>query len=142
MLPRGIRCNNPGNIRRSNDKWHGMSPAQFDPAFITFDDAKWGMRAIIKIIQNYNRLNSNIDTVRAIINKWAPSVENDTGSYADHVAEVCGITPDMEINLFDHNLLIKIAQGITLHENGVSQNENTYWYPNETFAEAVDLAAT
>lgn len=142
MLPRGIANNNPGNIRKGNDKWHGLSAVQFDKSFCTFDDAKWGIRAIIKIIQNYYRLNANTDTIRAIIDKWAPPVENDTGSYVDHVSEIVGVSPDDEINLMDKTILTKIAQGITLHENGHSENENTYWYPDSTFAEAVDLAAT
>ena len=30
MLPRGIRNNNPLNIRRSKDKWKGMSAQQQD----------------------------------------------------------------------------------------------------------------
>ena len=29
--PRGIRNNNPGNLRRSKDNWRGLSPEQTDP---------------------------------------------------------------------------------------------------------------
>ena len=36
-LPRGIRNRNPGNIRRSRDRWKGLAPAQTDPAFFVFD---------------------------------------------------------------------------------------------------------
>lgn len=140
MFPKGYRLNNPGNIERGNDKWHGMA-VQLDPRFITFDAPKWGIRAIIRIIMNYNRLNSNVDTVRAIINRWAPPVENNTDAYVDHVSSVLGVSPDDELTL-NNETLIKLSQAIALHENGTSQNQFTYWYPDETYAEAVDLAAT
>ena len=34
-IPRGIRNNNPGNIRHS-DQWKGLTPEQPDPDFCTF----------------------------------------------------------------------------------------------------------
>ena len=36
MLPRGIRNNNPLNIRRSKDQWKGLAEAQTDRAFVLF----------------------------------------------------------------------------------------------------------
>ena len=33
MLPRGIRNNNPLNIRRSKDKWKGLRAVQADAQF-------------------------------------------------------------------------------------------------------------
>ena len=33
-IPRGIRNNNPLNIRRSKDRWKGMAEAQTDGAFV------------------------------------------------------------------------------------------------------------
>ena len=38
MLPRGIRNNNPLNIRRSKDQWQGMRREQTDPAGIGPDE--------------------------------------------------------------------------------------------------------
>ena len=36
MLPRGIRNNNPLNIRRSKDQWKGLAETQNDRAFCQF----------------------------------------------------------------------------------------------------------
>lgn len=142
MIPRGIRLNNAGNIERRNDKWHGMSAIQFDTRFITFDDPKWGLRAIVRIILNYNRVNHAVDTVREIINKWAPTIENDTDAYVKHVCVIACVKADETLNLKDKRTLTGIVKGIVMHENGKSQNEYTYWYPETTYAEAVDLALT
>ena len=35
MLPRGIRNNNPLNIRRSKDQWQGLRAQQTDASFCT-----------------------------------------------------------------------------------------------------------
>ena len=43
MLPRGIRNNNPLNIRRSKDQWKGMAEAQTDGAFVQFKTLEYGL---------------------------------------------------------------------------------------------------
>ena len=37
MIARGIRNNNPLNIRRSKDKWQGMKALQTDAQFCQFE---------------------------------------------------------------------------------------------------------
>jgi hypothetical protein len=34
--PRGIRNNNPGNLRRNSDPWQGLAERQGDVEFFTF----------------------------------------------------------------------------------------------------------
>ena len=36
MQPRGLRNNNPGNIRITKDKWQGLKPVQEDKEFSQF----------------------------------------------------------------------------------------------------------
>ena len=43
-IPRGIRNNNPLNIRRSKDKWKGMRAVQSDAQFCQFESLEWGWR--------------------------------------------------------------------------------------------------
>ena len=45
MIARGIRNNNPLNVRRSKDKWQGMKPLQTDPQFCQFETMPYGWRA-------------------------------------------------------------------------------------------------
>ena len=50
---RGIRNNNPLNIRHSTNKWQGMAPSQSDRAFVQFTARKYGYRAAFVLIRNY-----------------------------------------------------------------------------------------
>ncbi len=113
-LPRGIRNNNPGNIRHG-DKWDGLAAEQPDSAFCTFIDPEHGIRAMGKILLNYQK-RYGIDTVAGIIGRWAPPNENDTGAYAAHVAEKIGVDPDENISVFSN--LQGLVLAIIQHENG------------------------
>ena len=48
-LPRGIRNNNPGNIRVAKIRWQGQKTAQFDQSFVEFDSPEMGLRALMKV---------------------------------------------------------------------------------------------
>ena len=52
-LPRGLRNCNPGNLRRTADKWQGLSAQQTDKEFFQFREMKWGYRALIKTLLMY-----------------------------------------------------------------------------------------
>ena len=58
MKPRGLRNNNPGNIRNSDaTDWKGeVKPSQKkDNAFEEFGTMAHGYRALIKLLQNYRQ---------------------------------------------------------------------------------------
>ena len=77
---RGVRNNNPLNIRRNPaNQWQGLRPVQADKLFCQFKAMKWGLRAAIKLLDNYIRRGAQ--TPRQIISRWAPPSENDTASY-------------------------------------------------------------
>lgn len=129
-IPRGIRNNNPGNIRHGND-WKGLSEEQPDPAFCTFVSPEYGLRAIVVILRNYER-KYGLRTVAGIINRWAPPNENDTVGYAEHVARRLGVSVDEEIDVNDY--MTGLVKAIVLHENGVLP------YSDEQIIEAIRLA--
>lgn len=115
---RGERNNNPGNIDRNATKWQGMSADQSgDPRFIVFTDPVWGIRAIGKVLLSYAEKHG-LKTVRKIINRWAPPVENDTGAYVRHVAELLGVLPDDEIDVRNPDTMEVLVKAIIQHENG------------------------
>ena len=72
MLPRGIRNNNPLNIRRSKDKWKGMAAQQNDAAFCQFESMEWGWRAAFYLLTRTYYHKHRLYTIRAIVSKWAP----------------------------------------------------------------------
>lgn len=67
---RGIRNNNPANIRRG-DKWQGMKAYQADKAFVQFEFMIFGVRALIKTLYTYVHKYS-LRTNTAIINRFCP----------------------------------------------------------------------
>jgi hypothetical protein len=118
-LPRGIRNNNPGNIERNLIVWEGMSADQSgDSRFVVFDAPVWGIRALARVLLNYYRRHG-LRTVAEIIGRWAPVGENDTGAYAELIAEALQIQATTRVRLEDPALLSVIVAAIILHENGV-----------------------
>lgn len=94
MLPRGIRNNNPLNIRRSKDQWQGLSETQSDAQFCQFETMEWGWRAAFKLLTRTYYHTYRLYTIRAIISKWAPPSENKTETYIQNVSRLTGIGPD------------------------------------------------
>ena len=115
-LTRGERNNNPGNIVKSDIFWRGEVPGN-DNRFESFDSPDEGIRAIGVIMQNYQR-KYGLNTVRGLINRYAPPVENDTNSYVNAVAGSLGVSPDAALNLSDPAILLRLVKAIIKHENG------------------------
>ncbi len=55
--PRGIRNNNPGNIRHG-ENWQGLNPnsRSIDAAFCVFNTPVAGIRALAKVLINYKKI--------------------------------------------------------------------------------------
>lgn len=115
MTARGIRNNNPGNIRHGPSKWQGMSDEQTDSEYIQFDDPVYGIRALAKLLKNYQDRHG-LKTIRGIITRWAPPSENITESYVEHVARIVGVSPDAAIDVREN--LVPMVTAIIKHENG------------------------
>lgn len=140
-VTRGIRNNNPGNIERNPaNAWQGRMPAdrmtaaqKAEPRFEVFASASWGIRALAILLINYfDRYGCN--TVFAIINRWAPAIENDTSAYVAAVAQAVRVDPHAALNLHDYAVLCPLLQGIIAHENA------GYRYPPEVVEEGLRLA--
>ncbi|WP_410742780.1 structural protein [Citrobacter koseri] len=132
--PRGIRNNNPGNIRWG-DEWQGLVPEsqRTDKSFCQFKKPEYGIRAMIIILRNYQRKHG-LNTVTGIIKRWAPPNENNTQAYINSVAQATGVTPDQRIDTSDSRFMMKLLQAIIQHENGSQP------YGFDTFVRAVELA--
>jgi hypothetical protein len=99
--PRGIRNNNPGNIRHSADKWQGAAPEakQTDGAFVVFTAPELGIRALVRLLLTYER--RGYKSIRSILSRYAPPMENNTVRYVEHVAEQMAVDPDQELVIDD-----------------------------------------
>jgi len=115
LMTRGIRNNNPGNIRHGTSKWQGMSLQQLDDEYVTFDDPVYGIRAMAKLLKNYES-RYGLDTVGGLIGRWAPPNENITTAYVAAVSQKLGVSPDHKIDVVGS--LPRLIPAIIHHENG------------------------
>ena len=120
MLPRGIRNNNPLNIRRSKDLWMGLRAQQTDSSFCQFESLEYGWRAAFYLLTRTYYHKYRLYTIRMIINKWAPPNENQTSKYIEHVCRLTGIAPDEPIGIPSDQPERWIAVGLAMavQENG------------------------
>lgn len=110
---RGIRNNNPGNIRKSATVWAGQSATQNDPAFVQFSAPEYGIRAMAKVLKAY--LARGVDTLAKVAATWAPPNENDTAAYVASLASSTSIDPNARLSTAD---LPRVIPAIIQHENG------------------------
>ena len=112
MESRGIRNNNPLNIRHAQqNRWRGLRKEQTDKSFCQFTEMKWGLRAAIRLMENYIR--QGLQTPRQIIGRWAPPTENDTASYVRKACQRAGLDPDFPVLFWaDLRMLIKAMSWI------------------------------
>ena len=119
----GIRNRNWLNIKQVEGvAWRG-STGEDARGHAIFEAPEWSIRAGIRILRSYRRLGLN--TVRAIIGRWAPATDtlgsvvgsktfNQPGRYADFVASRAGVRTDEPLDLFE-------ADGKTLTKRGLEK---------------------
>lgn len=127
---RGLRNNNPLNIRHSRSCWQGMAKEQTDAEFVTFETMAYGYRAAWRILFNYfYRFVSEKKrfTVRNIVGRWAPPTENDTEAYIRTVLQLSGIGGQEKLlppnNVQSYRRLSRLIVAMTVMENGVRPEE-------------------
>lgn len=129
-IPRGLRNNNPLNIRKSSIKWQGEIDGD-DPAFCTFINIFWGCRAAIKnlithITQDQRKLIRT--TILREVNRWAPSSENNTTAYLNWVCDYIKLPPSTIIKPNDKNLICRLLHAMARYENGLDADIHFYWF--------------
>lgn len=141
---RGLRNNNPGNIRISNVKWEGKVPREknTDGSFEQFCAPEFGIRALVMNAKNY-QVKYNLWTPRAMIWKWAPPNENNSDKYVQDVVRIFhqssyekarNITADTSFTMTDPELAYCMTCGIILKECGVNP------YPEGMIKRAINSA--
>lgn len=116
VKPRGIRNNNPLNIRIGNT-WLGERANPADPAFEEFVTMEYGLRAAFLILRRYIRRYGK-NTVTSIVSTWAPSSENNTVRYIDTVCKRAQMAPDEPIQYEDKVTMCKLVDAMAFVECG------------------------
>lgn len=132
QFTRGIRNNNPGNIRYNDaNNWQGQT-GKDDKGFVIFSDSKYGIRAIGKVIDSYKR--RGLLSIRDIISTWAPSSENNTEAYVESVVKKMNVPTHHYQPARDDGDYPSLVKAIITHENGVNP------YSDETIKSALAMA--
>lgn len=117
---RAIKNNNPLNIRVTNDPWKGKIPlsknTDRNKEFEQFEYWVYGIRAAIKTLKSYYDKHK-LHTVTAIVNRWAPPVENDTNRYVLFVASKMGVSPT-SVLLWNKEVVYSMVRAMAHQEAG------------------------
>lgn len=149
---RGVRNNNPGNIRRVRGvTWQGQAADQTDAEFVTFQSVEYGVRALARTLLTYNKAHG-LHSVRGIINRWAPpkgdrngsapggEYRQNTAGYIDAVAKELGlalgttINVDARLDVDSYRVMRPLVVAIIAHENAGHR------YPDRVITEGLRLA--
>ena len=136
--PRGIRNNNPLNLRRGDTAWAGLSGVQRDTVFYTFESPEYGIRAAAKVLQTYQEKHG-INTVRQVVTRWAPSTENDTSAYVTAVTIWSGLDADEAVDLSSYEVVLPLLRAMCRFENG-RPADGERWYDAATWEKGLRLA--
>ena len=153
-LPLGVRLNNPGNLEWGSP-WQGLVPreqsryynkgTEQQQRFCEFIEPAFGIRAIAVTLMTYHdkrKANdgSKIDTIREVIERWAPAFENDVRAYANNVQKVmcqeegvCAAVDEV-LDFRDYHTMRGLVVGIIAHENA------GYKYPDAVVDEGLRRA--
>lgn len=119
-LSRGIRNKNPGNLVVTNIAWQGKIPLSKNTdsgkKFEQFETMEHGIRAMFKDL--VNDINKGKNTVRKLINEYAPPSENNTSQYIKDVCSSIGVTADQKITSVNQKFLLMLGKAIIKKENG------------------------
>jgi len=148
-LPRGIRNNNPLNIRKGPDKWQGMAKNQIDAEFVTFASATYGLRAAARLLINYQDKYGH-NTVHSIIGRWAPEngdrngaapggqYVNHTTAYRKAVAAAMGVGVTEVIDTHQYRYLRPMLEAMVKFENANVQPYSAAEYDKALVLAGVD----
>lgn len=128
-VPRGIRNNNPLNIRINKYLYDGEVPSSLrtDKSFKQFFEMKFGLLAAYKLLQN-SYINKGYNTIEKIVNRWAPPSENATLKYIDFVSTKTKISKNKQLipGSYEYKTeLALIIQAMTKKETSYSMDLKT-----------------
>lgn len=136
MSARGIRNNNPANIRLGCN-WKGLAEKQTDKEFCQFTTMTWGVRALLVTLRTYV-IKHHLHTIRAIITRWAPASDgNNTEKYIEFIEKaIKEVDAPIMLTLqaidfmprYQHSecILYLMAKAMCKMESGYDLNYGTY----------------
>ncbi|MDR1729094.1 MAG: structural protein P5 [Prevotellaceae bacterium] len=118
MKPRGIRNNNPLNLRHSRDTFKGEKVST-DKDFEQYESIEYGYRAAFVTLHTY-LVKYGCNTIEKIIARFAPPNENNTQAYIAAVVKYSGVAADEALTVTSGGKYILIVSAMSFVENGVN----------------------
>lgn len=115
----GIRNNNPFNIRYyAVNNWYGLVGS--NKGFCVFLNMEYGMRAGIILLRNYIRKKNPVygrcNTIAKIVNRFAPTTENDTERYIRYLCNNLDIDRNTEI-VYPSGVFARLCVSVCFYES-------------------------
>ncbi len=101
----GSPKNNPGNMRPPNQT----------TGFMQYPTEEAGLRGMARQLLLYSS-RDKLDTVEAIVSKYAPKSENDTKAYIGDVSKRTGFAPNQRLDLSNPETLSRLIAAMVSHE--------------------------
>ncbi len=125
-MSRGLRNNNPGNIRLGNFRYKGEKAKSNDSAFRQFESIEWGYRAMFVLLHTYS-IKHRCCTLRQMIERYAPPSENHTESYIRRVTNATHLSPDEPISTLNGAIMTAVVAAMSEVENGIKADMAAVW---------------
>lgn len=128
-IPRGIRNNNPLNIRRAKTPWYGETHFEKDDkSFCQFQTLELGWRAAFYLLRR-KMFKYNWWSIEDIITEWAPPCENHTEKYIEFVSKDMDFKPHFKFYMDNMRSVFLLACSMCAYENGVKYHplKNPEW---------------
>lgn len=134
-LPRGIRNNNPLNLKTRGTKGQ-------DGPFAVYNTQDEGIAAADRNLQAYSTKHG-LNTVAGIVNRWAPpnADGNHTAAYTAHVASRMGVDPNGRLDMVNPQTRKALIGAMGEFENGTPIAQQAPANPLEGVSDA-DLLAS
>lgn len=117
--PRGLRNNNPLNIRKGNSLWQGVCKEGNDSEFLQFVSRAWGYRAAFVLLRTYISRHG-VCTPRGIIERWAPAADgNQPDEYLNRVLLLTGLKANEKLDSTNRQQMTALVEAMSRVENGV-----------------------
>lgn len=115
-IPRGIRNNNPLNIRISGNRWRGKITPNTDGTFEQFETLELGIRAAIVCVRTYIK-SHHLETPAQIIARWTPATENHTDRYIAFVCQKSGLIRNQRLTYNSNFSICRLLWAMSIYEN-------------------------
>lgn len=117
---RGVRNNNPGNLRPKSWNWKAWPGAigTDEQGHLIFSNHTDGIRAIVINLKLYKKKH-DIQTIDGIINRWVDELPlKDRQQYVNFVSQQLKVSRHAILNLNDAMTLKLLTKAIVTYENG------------------------